>query len=94
MSKPIEAVVINQNGWWSVVCREMDVSGFGASEPEALAAFQTALFSTLAARIHHEAGPSSGVRQREAVLPGMRMADTARSVVRRIPLAVLEPAGA
>lgn len=51
MSKTIDILVINQNDWWSVICKELKISGFGESEEDAILAFERSLASTLAARL-------------------------------------------
>lgn len=51
MKHQIEVVVVNQNGWWSAICKQLEISGFGDSEQEALRAFQRALVSNISARI-------------------------------------------
>lgn len=51
MNRQIEVIVINQNGWWSAICKPLNISGFGDTEQEALRAFERALFSNISARI-------------------------------------------
>lgn len=51
MKRQIEVIVVNQNGWWSAICKPLNISGFGDSEQEALRAFERALFSNITARI-------------------------------------------
>ncbi len=51
MSDPtIEVLVISQNGWWSVICKSLEISGFGESEEAAKLAFERSLSSTMLAR--------------------------------------------
>ena len=40
----------SMDSWWSAVCPELCVSGFGNSEQEAVAAVQRAMRTTLAAQ--------------------------------------------
>lgn len=51
--KPYTVVVKNLDGWWSAVCPELGVSGFGHSRDEAISAVARSMQSTLAA--HAEA---------------------------------------
>ena len=42
-------LVVQQNGWWSVISPELEISGFGDSEKAARAAFERSLLSTVMA---------------------------------------------
>lgn len=50
MSKPYTIVVKNLDGWWSAVCPELCVSGFGNSKQEAIEALARSIQSTLKAQ--------------------------------------------
>lgn len=61
MNHQIEVVVVNQNGWWSAICKQLGISGFGESEQDALRAFQRALVSNITARISAATSPTASV---------------------------------
>jgi hypothetical protein len=61
MNTQIEVVVVNQNGWWSAICKQLEISGFGESEQDALRAFQRALISNISARISAATSPTASV---------------------------------
>lgn len=98
MKSSIDVIVVNQNGWWSVLCNELDVSGFGESEEAALAAFERALISTLTARLRSGVSRAGGSDESgDDILPlrgtlGPR--PSSAQVVRRIPLASRESVAA
>jgi hypothetical protein len=50
MSKPYTIIVKNLDGWWSAVCPQLCVSGFGNSEKEAINALIRSMQSTLEAQ--------------------------------------------
>lgn len=45
--KPFTVVVEELGGWWSAVCPELNVSGFGPSKEQALDAVSISMHSTL-----------------------------------------------
>lgn len=47
MKKPYKVIVKNLDGWWSAVCPELAVSGFGRSKTEAIQAVVRSMQSTL-----------------------------------------------
>jgi len=79
MARPIEVVVVHQNGWWSAICKDLEISGFGVSEQEALEALKGSLFSNISARIKAAEGASVQEMSETTVNGGQ--------VVRRFPLA-------
>lgn len=50
MNKPYTIEVRNLDGWWSAICRELCVSGFGPSEKEAISSLIRSMRSTLMAQ--------------------------------------------
>ncbi len=52
MTKPIELITINQNGWWTAICKDLGISGFGETEQDAVAAFRLSMISTISTRLH------------------------------------------
>lgn len=50
MNKPYTIVVKNLDGWWSAVCTELNVSGFGPTQDEAVKSVARSIRSTLAAQ--------------------------------------------
>ena len=50
MPKPYTIIVKNLDSWWSAVCPELCVSGFGKSKQEAIDSLVTAMRSTLMAQ--------------------------------------------
>lgn len=51
MNKPYTIQVRNLDGWWSAVCKELCVSGFGPTEEEAVKAVVRSMSSTLEAQV-------------------------------------------
>jgi hypothetical protein len=51
MNPSFEVIVFQQNGWWSVMSPELEISGFGDSEAAAKAAFERSLISTVMANL-------------------------------------------
>lgn len=49
-TKPYTIIVKNLDGWWSAVCKELCVSGFGPSESTAMESLARSMRSTLAAQ--------------------------------------------
>lgn len=95
MNMTVNAVVVNQNGWWSVLCKELDISGFGESEEAAIEAFERSLHSTVAARLRTELVPSRVQgEEKHSVSTGLmeRGISEASKVVRTIPLLGRMPA--
>jgi hypothetical protein len=86
----INAVVVNQNGWWSVFCKELDISGFGDTENAAIEAFQRSLNSTIEARLRTPV-PASDPTRTDAKSGGPKSVrrsglGVSGQVVRTIPL--------
>lgn len=50
MNKPFTIIVKNLDGWWSAVCKELCVSGFGTTEQAAIESVATSIRSTLSAQ--------------------------------------------
>jgi hypothetical protein len=50
MSKPYQIVVKNLDGWYSAMCPQLCVSGFGSSRDEAIEALARSMGSTLEAQ--------------------------------------------
>ncbi len=50
MQKPFKIIVKNLDGWWSAVCPQLCVSGFGKSEKAAIESVVRAMCSTLSAQ--------------------------------------------
>ena len=50
MKKPYTLVVKNMDGWWSAVCPELLVSGFGPSKEEAILSVARSMESKLKAQ--------------------------------------------
>ena len=63
MSKPYTIIVKNLDGWWSAVCKELCVSGFGPSEEEAIDAVARSVRSTLTAQASLLKRDHAGIRQ-------------------------------
>ena len=52
MSTPsFEVMMICQNGWWTAVCAELQISGYGETEDEAKKAFERSFTSTMLTRL-------------------------------------------
>lgn len=51
MNKPYTIIVKNLDGWFSAYCKELCVSGFGASEQEAIDGVVRSIRSTLTAQV-------------------------------------------
>lgn len=49
--RTVEVVVMNRGGWFVAACKELEISGFGETQKEALESFQKALLSTVTARL-------------------------------------------
>jgi len=49
-SATFEVLVISQNGWWSVICKSLEISGFGETEEAARLAFERSFTSTMLAK--------------------------------------------
>lgn len=63
MNKPYTIIVKNLDGWWSAVCKELCVSGFGPSEDEAINAVARSIRSTLTAQTSLLKRDDRGIRQ-------------------------------
>ena len=63
MNKPYTIIVKNLDGWWSAVCKELCVSGFGPSEEEAINSVVRSIRSTLTAQAALLKRNLSGIRQ-------------------------------
>lgn len=50
--KPFTILVKNLDGWWSAVCPELCVSGFGKNKTAAIESVARAMRSTLLAQAH------------------------------------------
>jgi hypothetical protein len=50
-ANPIEMIVMNRSGCWTVACNALDASGFGPSKEEAFAAFRKAIVSSINGQI-------------------------------------------
>jgi hypothetical protein len=95
MNMTVNAVVVNQNGWWSVLCKELDISGFGDSKEAAIEAFERSLHSTVAARLRSELTPPPADRDEKcSVSTSSRRGESSEpsKVVRIIPLLGRMPA--
>lgn len=51
MNPSFNVLVVQQNGWWSVLSPELDISGFGETETAAKEAFERSLLSTVMANL-------------------------------------------
>jgi hypothetical protein len=45
-----DILIVSHNGWWSVICPALEISGFGESEEAATTAFERSFISTMTAR--------------------------------------------
>lgn len=46
-----DVLIICQNGWWSAICPQLEISGFGESEDEAKKAFERSFTSIMLAKL-------------------------------------------
>lgn len=46
-----DVLIICQNGWWSAICPQLEISGYGETEEEAKKAFERSFTSTMLAKL-------------------------------------------
>jgi hypothetical protein len=47
----LDVLIICQNGWWSAICPQLEISGFGETEEEAKLAFERSFTSTMLSKL-------------------------------------------
>jgi hypothetical protein len=47
----LDVLIICQNGWWSAICPQLEISGFGDTEEEAKRAFERSFTSTMLSKL-------------------------------------------
>ncbi len=70
-----DVLIICQNGWWSALCPQLEISGFGDTEEAAKQAFERSFTSTMLAKLRASFSDSVTediYRESEPELPQMR----------------------
>jgi hypothetical protein len=62
-TKPYTIIVKNLDGWWSAICKEICVSGFGPSEEKAIESLVLSMRSTLSAQAALLRNDSKGIER-------------------------------
>lgn len=75
-----DVLIICQNGWWSAICPQLEISGFGESEDEAKKAFERSFTSTMLAKLR-ASFTDSVIEDNPPDLPQLRI--TARGQIKK-----------
>lgn len=72
----LDVLIICQNGWWSALCPQLEISGFGETEEEAKLAFERSFTSTMLSKLRDSFSELAIVAgaDSEPELPELRMA--------------------